>query len=576
MTDPLSISLRPPVHYDRKADALQSVIPRINEQRGQFRNVTEASLEAEIQASQATGNDNVADDHDLDNGLDDSEGKDADADADAQDRRDEIMAARGEIMRQIGTKPVHHLSQAYMEAYYALDFVSLLLSKETPRQAEISMSELLRKRVPLGSLGADRVQTRAQPEADIADGELISRGWKLQGLNSAADSLLRSTSRLEKEIELETRYWEQVLTVGAKGWSLCRLPREKHTLGVRFGFAEATAPEFRDRGLAALRRSPSGSITLDQGLLDGRPRAIRVRIISSDGHSSAATPSAIAAGDSSVVALTPLDATNPESLILQARNTLYEEELFHELTREARLLANLGVRPIDGGALAITLPSSGATQGEPSQTTTITIGLVALEPTAQPATSAPAEALALALRILLSHAHRLALQRRSQPPAPLTADRKRSAPPHALLRPVLACLYHITALQNLRWHNIQNLLVAPLLAAGLDGIDVDVDAFTNTKQSPTATSHAAATTTTAKAAGSAETGIEALLTPPTSKLILNLTTQQTQEVTRSRSDDNNNNHSHIDRLEITLRTTLPLTTEYRLSGDNTSSTRGSA
>lgn len=125
-----------------------------------------------------------------------------------------------------------------MEAYHALDFVSLLLSKETPRQAEISMSQHLKQHVPLGSLGVEKVQVEQESDAAIKDRELVSRGWKLNSLTMAADSLLHSARRLEKEVEREGRYWEQALAISQRGWSLCRMPRDKHTLGVRFGFRE--------------------------------------------------------------------------------------------------------------------------------------------------------------------------------------------------------------------------------------------------------------------------------------------------------------------------------------------------
>jgi mediator of RNA polymerase II transcription subunit 17, fungi type len=128
--------------------------------------------------------------------------------------------------------------QAYMEAYYALDFVSLLLSKETPRQAEISLSRAVQLLVPLGSLGADKVPTPQLSPEEQRDQELVSRGWKLQGLENTAESLLRSADRLEKEVGSESKYWVQILAVRDKGWSVCRLPRERHTLGVRFGFRE--------------------------------------------------------------------------------------------------------------------------------------------------------------------------------------------------------------------------------------------------------------------------------------------------------------------------------------------------
>ena len=73
---------------------------------------------------------------------------------------------------------------------------------------------------------------------DKYDENLVTMGWKMESLNGAADSILKSASRLEEEIGKEMRYWEQVLKIKEKGWSLHRLPKEKHTLGVRYGFAE--------------------------------------------------------------------------------------------------------------------------------------------------------------------------------------------------------------------------------------------------------------------------------------------------------------------------------------------------
>ena len=127
-----------------------------------------------------------------------------------------------------------------METLYALDFVSLILSKDTPRQAELSMSQHLKQAVPFESLGVTVTQPLQPSGKDQRDEELVSQGWKLQGLNSAADSLLRSAARLEKELDHETKYWEQILAVKEQGWSICRLPRERHTLGVRYGFAEGS------------------------------------------------------------------------------------------------------------------------------------------------------------------------------------------------------------------------------------------------------------------------------------------------------------------------------------------------
>ncbi len=121
---------------------------------------------------------------------------------------------------------------------FALDFVSLLLSKDTPVQASLSITPTLRELVGMGTLGADKLQAARITDAQKQDNKQIARGWKAQSLNNTVDSILASAFRLEKEIELETKYWEQVLAVSDNGWAVCRLPNEKHILGVRFGFSE--------------------------------------------------------------------------------------------------------------------------------------------------------------------------------------------------------------------------------------------------------------------------------------------------------------------------------------------------
>ena len=127
---------------------------------------------------------------------------------------------------------------AHTESTLALEFVSLLLSKHTPVQAQLTLSPYLKQNMPMGSLGAAVMQAPQVTDEDKHDDEVVSLGWKMQSLGNTADSLLKSATRLKQEIEYETRYWEQVLAIKEEGWSLCRLPREKHTLAVRYGFAE--------------------------------------------------------------------------------------------------------------------------------------------------------------------------------------------------------------------------------------------------------------------------------------------------------------------------------------------------
>jgi mediator of RNA polymerase II transcription subunit 17 len=338
---------------------------------------------------------------------------------------------------------------------FALDFVSLLLSKDQPVQASSTISPFLRDAVPVGTLGMDKVQASRLTEAERLDNKRIAKGWKIQNLNKAVDSILASATRLEKEMEKETRYWEQVLAISGAGWSLCRLPNERHTLGVRFGFAEGilscsdsaylvltmtAAPAFKSRSLAAVRRNTDGTIYLDQGISDSEPRALRVRIRSTS----------INIG-SSTLPLPPPDDAPIESLILQARNTVFSSELWQELNREARTLGSFGVRTKDDTLICPLTPSK-----------TIIIDLVPLGDSA-PRLPRPddkiAEGICLALHLLLSCAHRQNHRRRTQPPPPIS-NQNRLLPPYNLLRPLITRLNHQSAVSSV--HSLLKPLCAVL------------------------------------------------------------------------------------------------------------------
>lgn len=138
--------------------------------------------------------------------------------------------------RDANSKPIYR--QAHAEATYALDYVSLALSKFAPRQAEMSMSQYLKFKIPQGSLDIDRVSAPEETEAQKSDIKAVSRGWTLESFDSSADKLLQAATRLEEEVAAETKYWSEILAVKEKGWKICRLPQERQTLGVQFGFLE--------------------------------------------------------------------------------------------------------------------------------------------------------------------------------------------------------------------------------------------------------------------------------------------------------------------------------------------------
>lgn len=127
-----------------------------------------------------------------------------------------------------------------METQFALDFISLLLSKHAPRQAETSISPYLKQNVPMGSLNVDVVKSVQKSGSTQRDLQNVARGWRMESFNAAANRLLKAASRLENEVAAETKYWDEVLSIKEKGWKVCRLPRERQVLGVQYGFMEGS------------------------------------------------------------------------------------------------------------------------------------------------------------------------------------------------------------------------------------------------------------------------------------------------------------------------------------------------
>lgn len=322
--------------------------------------------------------------------------------------------------------------QAHADATYALDFVSLVLSGPLPRQAEMSLSPYARQHVPLGSVAVEAIQPSPPSSATIADVATVSRGWKSHTFGAAADKLSAAATRLEDETVAESHFWDEVLAIRACGWPVCRLPRERHTLGVQCGGLEA-APVVRDRSLVALRRGPGGRVVLDQGLRVSEPRSVRIRIESAGRIVGVST-------------LVPVLATDPETPLADRirclRDSLFEEELFHELSREARTLLRHGVDvrrshirvPLnstlssDSDALLVDLisPADESARGEDA---------------ASLRENALADAVAQSLRILLAHAHRHKFLLRTQIPPPVSL-RKRPTPEFPLIQPSATYLRH--------------------------------------------------------------------------------------------------------------------------------------
>lgn len=211
-----------------------------------------------------------------------------------------------------------------------VDFVSLLLSKYEPR-ALGTLSSTLRDLVGFGTLGATEIKESNITEARRHDDLTVATGWRIIGVNNMVDSVVAAAEKLEKEMELEAKYWADILAVSENGWSVCALPHEPHTLGVRFGFSES-APDFRNSSIAPLRRNDDGTVRLEIGRIGGGSQRVRVTI----------KKNGVIVDQSPLPARTPDDAPL-EDRVLEARNTAFHQELWYELNREARTLLSSDV-----------------------------------------------------------------------------------------------------------------------------------------------------------------------------------------------------------------------------------------
>ncbi|KAJ0123323.1 mediator of rna polymerase ii transcription subunit 17 [Diaporthe amygdali] len=417
--------LRPVPQSDRRPKNLGEFIARVNADRG-FRNVTEESLRKDMEAeAEANG---MLESKEVD--MVKGEGEDGDGDgANGEDDEDADQVGMEDLHQAIGDVRLH-AEAAHQNAMLALDFVSLLITKENPRPAQDTVSPALRDLVGIGSLGADKLAASNITPQRLLDNKLVATGWKFADIDRTVNSVLTSASRLQKEISVETKYWAEVLAVSEKGWSVTRVPNEPETLGVRYGFSEA-APGFRNTSLAPMRRGDDGTVDLDCGKMLGESQRLLVTI----------EKNRRIVGRSALPRPLPQDAPLEER-VLEARNTIFAQELWHEMNREGRLLQSYGVR-LEDEALSYTLEDN----------LRIVFSLQPLEQAVEEGASETlpedyrAESLSSALHQLLTYAHRINNQRRSRPDSK-NRDQSTTMPPYPLLRPVLANLQHETSIAD--------------------------------------------------------------------------------------------------------------------------------
>lgn len=180
-----------------------------------------------------------------------------------------------------------------------------------------------------------------------------------------------------------------------------------------------------------MRRAADGSVELDLGVLGGQSQRIAVTI-EKDGQ---ITGTSTLPPPASEADTTPLSAH-----VLEARNTAFSRELWHELQMEARTLLSYDVKQYESAIVYRT-----------KHGVKIRLEILSLDALPERQDDRPdntlAESVHIALHILLSHAHRQNETMRSRP-LPPNQTRKRFQNQYHLLRPVIARMIHLDAISE--------------------------------------------------------------------------------------------------------------------------------
>jgi mediator of RNA polymerase II transcription subunit 17, fungi type len=404
---------------------LSKKIAQIIDQKGHFRDVTEQSLIHEG----SDENDNASD-HDV--ALEATK-----EDLTPEKRQEKIRASKQTMFAQY--------QEGFNEVLTILDFVNLLISKQSA-PARADMSDILQSsEVKPGSFEPKVIRPpEPLPAKTQQEGE-VSVGWRSKGYETASKRFSAASERLKKEAERETSFWAQAAMLIQQGWKISRHPRDAKAMGVHFGLAES-APQFRNRGTALLRQTEDGKVYLDRPTSSETSKRLRITVYRKGRQT----------GSHVTMIHSPDEELNIKQQVATARDDLINQELFHEMSREARLITNQGVvARTEGISFDI---------GQ-DRKVSISYDRPRVEHHRTDEDDQLAYYIHLCVRSLLLGAHRDNLRRRSRTPHPMST-RPIATPEYYILRPLISSLRHSINTKHVISRLRQTLLV-PLERAGI-------------------------------------------------------------------------------------------------------------
>ena len=321
-----------PFIQDEDKLKLEELIPRILIERKSFLNVTEESLQQEIENSN----------------------EEAQVVTEIDTSAIDVPLEEDEYQQEVFNKQKFELSKninyALNETQLSLDFISLLIASVKPNLAKSTISPHLSKFVKPTSLNSDRLGQEGTEDSNNNNNlqsSNVGQGWKLESLNKITDLFREASVNLNDQVIKERRYWNMINLVLANGEALFRMrdpENNARAIGVKYGYGDSGS-NYHDQGLALLRKdNQTGEVSfhpitsLNNAKIVGKiNKFIRVKILSQIDGDYMLTGQSVFQFDFKS------SKQNIINDIEKARFFLFEEDLFYQLIREAKLLVNYNV-----------------------------------------------------------------------------------------------------------------------------------------------------------------------------------------------------------------------------------------
>lgn len=322
---------------------MAELIPRILIERLSFLNLTEESLEQEIARTEnaliedVKTNEEEIEDKDIENEETLLHSDSTDDLIDTKNTFENFQKQKIELSK--------YINSALNETSLSLDFVSLLLSTVKPNIGKSTMSPHLSKSVPIGSLNSDRLSNNTDM-SKYKNSAIIGQGWKLESLNKITNSFKNASLRLNEQVLKEKRYWDMINLVLGNHEILYKTrdpANGSRAIGVRYGYGDSGS-NYYDKGLAILRKdNQTGEISFNpvssaNKITNKIYKYIRIKILSKIDDDYMLTGQSIF--ENNFINTSKYRIIND---IEKARFFLFEEDLFYQLTREAKYLINYNV-----------------------------------------------------------------------------------------------------------------------------------------------------------------------------------------------------------------------------------------